>query len=96
VLLHHSFGTHGGAAWTPFHADLAADHTVIAPDLPGFGRSDLPDRTRDTRDLAILIGDWIARQDLGPVTLVGPGFGGWIAAYLATTQWTPSPALMGG
>ena len=35
---------------------------------------------------------WLRAQDLGPVTLVGCGFGGWVAAELSTM----SPELLAG
>jgi pimeloyl-ACP methyl ester carboxylesterase len=80
VVLHHSFGNPG---WLAFHEALAADCAVSAPDLPGFGGSGRPEWARDVRDLAMLIGWWLRRRDQGPVTVVGCGFGGWIAAELA-------------
>jgi pimeloyl-ACP methyl ester carboxylesterase len=83
VVLHRSTG---GLGWTPFLADLAADHLVLAPDLPGFGDSDRPEWARHPRDLAILIGHWIQQVAEGPATVVGLGFGGWVAAELATQR----------
>ncbi len=83
VVLHRSTGNVG---WTPFLDDLAADHLVLAPDLPGFGASDRPDWARHPRDLAILIGHWIQQVAEGPATVVGFGFGGWTAAELATQR----------
>ena len=80
VVLHHSFGNPG---WLPFHARLAEGAAVMAADLPGFGASSVPRWARDVRDLAMLTGWWIRQLGRGPVTLVGCGFGGWIAAELA-------------
>lgn len=81
VVLHHSTGNPG---WLPFHEKLAATNTVIAPDIPGYGQSERPEWARDPRDLAVLLGDALDRLELGPITLVGLGFGGYIAAELAT------------
>jgi pimeloyl-ACP methyl ester carboxylesterase len=81
AVLHHSFGSPG---WLPFQDELSSDHEVHAVDVPGFGRSDRPDWARDVRDLAALVGLWIDHQDRGPMTLVGLGFGAWVAAELAT------------
>jgi pimeloyl-ACP methyl ester carboxylesterase len=83
VVLHRSTGSTG---WTPFLADLATDHLVLAPDLPGFGTSDRPEWARHPRDLAVLIGHWIQQVAEGPATVVGLGFGGWVAAELATLR----------
>jgi pimeloyl-ACP methyl ester carboxylesterase len=81
VVLHHSFGNPG---WLPFHEQLSQGCAVEAPDLPGFGGSSRPDWARDIRDLAMLVGWWLRRRHDGPVALVGCGFGGWVAAELAT------------
>lgn len=81
VLLHHSFGGHG---WMPLHEQLAARFHVYAPDMPGYGQSERPEWARDARDMAILVGRLIDRLGLGRVTLLGVGFGGFIAAELAT------------
>src|SRR5690348_10747749 len=50
VVLHHSTGP----LWTPFHDALAESGAVLAPDLPGYGRSERPDDARSPRDLGIL------------------------------------------
>ena len=81
VLLHHSISNHG---WLPLYERLAERFTVHIPDLPGFGESDRPDWARSVRDLAILMELWMERLGLNGVTLVGCGFGGWVAAELAT------------
>ena len=84
VMLHHSFGNPG---WMPVHEALAANYTVHALDLPGYGGpkgSERPDWARHPRDLALIVGQWLRANDLGPVELVGCGFGGWVAAELAT------------
>lgn len=84
VMLHHSFGNPG---WMPVHEALAGHYTVHALDLPGYGGpegSERPDWARHPRDLALIVGQWLRAKDLGPVELVGCGFGGWVAAELAT------------
>jgi len=81
VVLHHSTGNPG---WLPIHARLAERFTVYAPDMPGYGQSARPDWARDPRDLAILIARLLDRLELERVTLVGLGFGGFVAAELAT------------
>jgi pimeloyl-ACP methyl ester carboxylesterase len=80
LLLHHSTGP----LWTPFLSELAASFTVTAPDLPGFGRSERPDWARHPRDEAILLLHLLDELALERVDLAGLGFGGWIAAELAT------------
>src|SRR4051794_26760171 len=68
VWFHHSFGSPG---WGPAQAQLAADHRVIVPDLPGFGASGRLDWARDPRDLGIALGLWLDLLDAGPVVGVG-------------------------
>ena len=81
VILHHSWGSPG---WLPFHDRLAQDHRVIVPDMPGWGGSERPTWARDPRDIAIITTRLLARLDLVDVKLVGLGFGGYVAAELAT------------
>jgi pimeloyl-ACP methyl ester carboxylesterase len=81
LYLHHSFGASG---WTPLLSNLAADHRVSALDLPGFGESQQPAWARSARDLALLVGQWRRTTSAEPTIVVGCGFGGWIAAELAT------------
>ena len=81
LVLHHDVGSFG---WTPFHEALAGRFSVDAPDMPGFGQSDRPDWARHPRDLAIVLLQMLQDQALQQVTLVGLGFGGWIAAEMAS------------
>lgn len=91
VWLHHSTGSVG---WLPVHEKLSENFTVIVPDLPGFGQSDRPVWARHPRDLALLMNRVIDKLDLGPVTLVGGGLGGWIAAEMATMNDTALSSLV--
>jgi pimeloyl-ACP methyl ester carboxylesterase len=80
VMLHHSTGP----LWTPFYDKLAEASTLIAIDLPGYGRSERSDLLRSPRDLAVLALQAIGVLDRGPVHLVGLGMGGWVAAEMAS------------
>jgi pimeloyl-ACP methyl ester carboxylesterase len=80
LVLHHSTGP----LWARFHDELASSYRVIAPDLPGFGSSTRPEDARSPRDLAIYISQLIDVIGLDRVHLLGFGFGGWVAAELAT------------
>jgi pimeloyl-ACP methyl ester carboxylesterase len=83
VILHRSIGTLG---WGALEERLAQRFRVITPDLPGYGESERPDWAREPRDLALLVGRMLERLDLTDVTLVGLGFGGFVAAELATAN----------
>ncbi|MGH2586668.1 MAG: alpha/beta fold hydrolase [Dehalococcoidia bacterium] len=80
VVVHHDIGNNG---WTDLYERLAGDFRVIVPELPGYGKSDRPAWARHPRDLAMLLGLMLDKLDLDAVTLVGLGFGGWIAAEMA-------------
>jgi pimeloyl-ACP methyl ester carboxylesterase len=81
VVLHHSTGSRG---WEPLAEALAGSFSVVVPDLPGYGQSERPEWARSPRDIAILVGRLIDHLELPPAHIVGLGFGGWVAAELAT------------
>ena len=81
LVLHHSIGN---AGWMPVYEQLAASRRVLVPDLPGYGQSERPEWARETRDIAILVLQLLDKLGLGPLPVVGLGFGGWIAAEMAT------------
>lgn len=81
LVVHHDIGNNG---WSLFYEALAGTFRVIVPELPGFGVSDRPAWARHPRDLAILLNMLLDKLDVDRATLVGLGFGGWIAAEMAT------------
>ncbi len=91
VVLHHSTGRVG---WIELSERLAQSFAVVAPDLPGWGQSDHPEWARDPRDIAILMNRLLDRLDLVDVTLVGLGFGGFVAAEMATMSQTRLKAMV--
>ena len=80
LALHHSWGSVGITDW---HENLAQSANVVVPDLPGWGSSERPSWARDARDIAILCCH-IADSLRGKLHLVGTGFGGYVAAEMAT------------
>src|SRR5579864_6294894 len=62
---------------------LAKGARVIAPTHPGYGRSELPKGMRSVDDLSYFYLDLLDQLDLKGLTVVGVGFGGWIAAEIA-------------
>jgi pimeloyl-ACP methyl ester carboxylesterase len=85
LVLHHDIGS---PERLPFYDALARDFTTIVPSHPGYDRSSRPDWMRSVRDIAVVYQALLADDELtrepGRVTLVGLGFGGWIAAEMAT------------
>ncbi|WP_224404050.1 alpha/beta fold hydrolase [Pseudonocardia sp. ICBG1034] len=90
LLLH---GVEGREADAALVDALAEHYTVIAPSHPGFGLSPRPDWCDTVEDLAYLYLEWLERQDLRDVTLVGLQFGGWLAAEMAVRDCSRLGAL---
>ncbi|MCY3656967.1 MAG: alpha/beta hydrolase [Chloroflexi bacterium] len=83
LVLHRSTGNPG---WLPFHQELSGGGRTVVPDLPGYGQSERPDWAREPRDLAILLHRALDHIGLDRVSVVGLGFGGWVAAEMAVLQ----------
>jgi pimeloyl-ACP methyl ester carboxylesterase len=81
LVLHHDVGSPERPA---FHDALAERFTVLAPSHPGYDGSERPAWLRSVRDVAVMYQGWLAERGVRDVTLVGLGFGGWIAAEMAT------------
>ncbi|MFN7051264.1 MAG: alpha/beta fold hydrolase [Gemmobacter sp.] len=85
VVLIHGVGLRA-EAWAPQIAALAADHRVIAVDMPGHGESDpLPEGAR-LPDYVSWAARVVAALDLGPVSLAGHSMGAMIAAGVAVER----------
>lgn len=84
VLLVHGLGPVAGEDWHRVVAALADDYHVVVPDLPGFGRSQVPASTLSPERYAAML-DWLTGHlGLRPVRLVGHSMGGAIALYYAS------------
>jgi len=81
LVLHHDIGT---LPRLPFYDALATRFDVLVPSHPGYDRSPRPVWMRSVRDIAVVYQWLLAERDLRDVSLVGLGFGGWIAAEMAT------------
>lgn len=78
---------HGlGGQWQNFLeniAPFATDRRVIAPDLPGFGASAMPDEKITIGYYARVIAELMDRLELGQCVIVGNSMGGYVSAELA-------------
>jgi pimeloyl-ACP methyl ester carboxylesterase len=81
LVLHHDFGMPETSA---FLDALAAKHDVIVPTHPGWGQSQRPEWMRSVRDMAAMYRMLLPGLGVEKVSMVGLGFGGWIAAEMLT------------
>lgn len=81
LVLHHDTGT---LPRLPFYDALAERYEVLVPEHPGYGASERPTWMRSVRDLAVVYRSLLAALNIKDAALVGLGFGGWIAAEMAT------------
>lgn len=81
LLFLHAAG--GAGTWLEFHRLLARGFDVVAPDHPGFGRSDEFAEVEAMDDLVYHYLDVMDQLGLDRPHVVGASFGGWIAAELA-------------
>jgi pimeloyl-ACP methyl ester carboxylesterase len=81
LVLHRDIGM---PATSMFCNELAGSADVIVPHHPGWGRSQRPEWMRSVRDVAVIQRGLLAELKVEKPTLVGLGFGGWIAAEMAT------------
>ncbi len=81
LVLHHDIGSPDRL---DFYDALARRFAVLVPHHPGYGKSERPSWLRSVRDVAVIY-QWLL-GDLGieRPSLIGLGFGGWIAAEMAT------------
>jgi pimeloyl-ACP methyl ester carboxylesterase len=83
LLLVHGLMT-SSYSWRHVIAPLAARYRVIAPDLPGAGRTTAaPLRAHDAAALATFLGELVAALDLRGCRAVGNSLGGYLSMRLA-------------
>ena len=104
VILLHGLGA-SNSSMLPTLWDLARDHRVLAPDLPGFGGSEKPIRSYDFPFFADWLREFMDGVGLDKADLVGNSLGGRIAleAGLSVPDRVnrmvllcPSPAFLRG
>ena len=92
LVLHHDIGTPDRL---PFYDALAARFDVILPTHPGFSeKAPRAAWLRHPRDLAALYQWLLAELGVEGASLVGLGFGGWIAAEMAALAPRDFPRLV--
>jgi pimeloyl-ACP methyl ester carboxylesterase len=81
LLIHGMAGN--SRAWKAVMPELARDHHVIAPDLPGHGESDPPTGDYSLGNLAATLRDLLGALGVERTTIVGQSLGGGVAMQLA-------------
>src|SRR4051812_46428707 len=81
LLVHGMAGS--ASTWRYVMPELARDHTVIAPDLPGHGRSAKGRGDYSLGSLASNLRDLLVALDIERVTIVGQSLGGGVAMQFA-------------
>lgn len=81
VLFIHGFAD-SASGWVDVAGAIAQDHAVALIDLPGHGRSGLPDETLSLPMLEAALEAWMA-DNSDEVILVGNSLGGWLSQRLA-------------
>lgn len=82
-------------SWHSIRAELSASHTVHAIDMKGFGASPKPkDGRYSVYDQSALVLDYIARNHLTNVTLLGHSFGGGVALATAVELEEHQPGVL--
>ena len=90
ILLHGFCESH--EIWETTAQALASTYHVFAPDLPGFGKSTLPDTPFSISDIAQLLLDWIKSTNIENPVVIGHSLGGYVALAAASQN----PALFSG
>jgi pimeloyl-ACP methyl ester carboxylesterase len=80
LFLHGAGGLRG---WPPFLETLARSFRIVAPEHPGFGRSEGLEHLDDVIDLALYYTEFIEAMGLDQPYIVGHSFGGMVAAEIA-------------
>ena len=90
VVFIHGLGSSGYMEWRQNLEPAAASHRVLAPDLPGYGRTDKPRARYTIPYFARFVRRYMAARNLRSAAVVGASLGGRIALEVALEE----PALV--
>ncbi|MBK1657832.1 alpha/beta fold hydrolase [Paracraurococcus ruber] len=94
LVLHRDTGT---PDQLPAYALLARHFDVLLPEHPGYGQSERPGWMRSVRDLAVTYRWLLGALGLSRAALLGLGYGGWVAAEMASmAPGDPAQAMLVG
>ena len=81
ILLHGFCETH--EIWNELANSLSKKYCVVTPDLPGFGKSLLPEYPFSIFDIAQLMLHWIESTQLKRPVIIGHSLGGYVSLEMA-------------
>jgi pimeloyl-ACP methyl ester carboxylesterase len=74
--------------------NLKDNYQILAPDLPGFGGTQTPDKPWGIKDYSEFIENWMSKLNVKPLAIIGHSFGGSIAAELAVRKGAEKLVLL--
>ena len=83
VVFIHGLGSSGYMEWRQTLESVAVRHRVLAPDLPGYGRTDKPRARYTVPFFARFVRRYMVERNLRSAALVGASLGGRIALEVA-------------
>ena len=86
VVFIHGLGSSGYMEWRQNLESVALRHRVLAPDLPGYGRTDKPRARYTVPYFARFMRRYMAERNLRSAALVGASLGGRIALEVALEE----------
>jgi len=93
LLLHGGIGD-AEANWTEVIPSLAEDYHVLAPDLPGYGKSDPLPADSSLADMVLWVMDFLESQGIDQTAVIGNSFGALIARLMAAQHPQIIPAVI--
>ncbi|MCC5927992.1 MAG: alpha/beta hydrolase [Cyclobacteriaceae bacterium] len=90
IFLHGFCETHG--LWDEFREKFSENYRVICPDLPGFGKSTLPESAVSINGIAVNLIEWLKNLGINHCIVVGHSLGGYITLAMQRAE----PNLMNG
>lgn len=83
LVFFHGWGSNKNV-WDRVIQDLSRDYRCVAIDLPGFGKSQMPQKTLTINDYSRIVNKLLDKLDLGELVLIGHSFGGAISIVLSS------------
>ena len=78
--------------WDSFAERLSSDFRVITPDLPGFGKSPLPNKEISLIGVAATLNNWLHQIEIRECLVIGHSLGGYVTLSMVAQE----PALIAG